>query len=401
VTLCLSSRVRFVALRSWLAGAALGLGAAGAFAAEAAAEPTGPAQGSLFQDPEDGYFDLTQFILSKRGFLAIPIVITEPAIGYGGGACLLFMKYAPEPPPGAPPPQRYVPPSFTAVAGGLTENGTWFGGLAHMGIWQEDNLRYLGALGRAHAVLKYYGNGGGGPGFSYETDAWLLLQQIQKRVGDTNWFYGAKYLYLGPDTTFDLGNGSIPGLQPIEFDSATAGAGAIVSYDSRNNNFTPTKGIKTEWFAGYYDEALGGDFAYWRIDAFNVFFWEVAPALSLGLRVEGHFTPGDGRVPFYHQPTINLRGVPAARFQGRHSLVTELELDWSVTPRWTLVVFGGDGRVTAGDMSDLADADDVFNYGAGFRYTLARKLGIKGGLDFAWSDVDSGIYITMGSAWPR
>jgi len=98
---------------------------------------------------------------------------------------------------------------------------------------------------------------------------------------------------------------------------------------------------------------------------------------------------------------INLRGVPAARFQGRHTLVTELELDWSVSPRWTLVVFGGDGRVSAEDFEDLADADDVFSYGAGFRYTLARKLGIKGGLDFAWSKEDSGIYITVGSAWPR
>jgi len=106
-------------------------------------------------------------------------------------------------------------------------------------------------------------------------------------------------------------------------------------------------------------------------------------------------------VPFYHQPSINLRGVPAARFQGRHTLVTELELDWSVSPRWTLVVFGGDGRVSAEDFDDLADADDVFSYGAGFRYTLARKLGIKGGLDFAWSKEDSGIYITVGSAWPR
>ena len=400
-----------LSLRAWLAGVVFGLSGAVLAAAEPAsvtaapagpvATPTEPPVESLFKDSEDGHFDLTNFILSKRGFLAIPIVITEPAVGYGGGAALLFMKYAPPPPPGAPPPKRYVPPTITAVAGGLTENGTWFGGLIHIGVWQEDNLRYLGALARAHAVLKYYGNGGEGAGLNYETDAWMFLQQLQKRLGDTNWFYGAKYLYIGPDTTFSIGNGSVPGLQPIEFNSATAGAGGMISYDSRNNNFTPTKGVKTEWFAGYYDDALGGDFSYWRVDAFNVFFWELAPKLSLGLRVEGHFTPGDGRVPFYHQPSINLRGVPAARFQGRHTLVTELELDWSVSPRWTLVVFGGDGRVSAEDFDDLADADDVFSYGAGFRYTLARKLGIKGGLDFAWSKEDSGIYITVGSAWPR
>lgn len=354
-----------------------------------------------FFDAEDGYFDATDFILSRGGFLAVPVIITEPAIGYGGGAALLFMNYAPPPPPGTPGPKRFVPPSITGVAGAMTENGTWFGGLFHRGIWQNDNLRYLGALGRAHAVLAYYGNGGGGPGFKYETDAWFLLQQIEKRVKDSNWFVGAKYLYMGPDTVFNLGNGSIPGLQPLEFDSATAGALALVTYDSRNNSFTPTQGAKLEWGLGYYDDALGGDFSYGRLDAFNTFFWELHPKLSLGLRVEGHFTLGDGQVPFYHQPALSLRGVPAARYQGRQSLVTEVEFDWVVHPRWTLTFFGGDGRVTAGKVDDLADSEDVFGYGLGFRYLLARKLGIKAGIDFAWSDVDSAFYITVGNAWPR
>lgn len=370
-----------------------------------APEPSPPEKKSLrdasFRDPEDGYFDATDFILAKHGFLAVPVIITEPAIGYGGGAALLFLKYAPEPPPGAPPPKRFVPPSITGVAAALTENGTWFGGLFHRGIWQDDNLRYLGALGRAHAVLSYYGNGGGGPGFKYETDVWFLLQQIEKRVKESNWFVGAKYLYMGPETTFNIGNGSVPGLQPREFDSATAGALAMLTYDSRNNSFTPTQGAKLEWGLGYYDDALGGDFSYGRLDAFNTFFWEIDPKLSVGVRVEGHFTLGDGRVPFYHQPAINLRGVPAARYQGRSSLVTEVEFDWVVHPRWTLTFFGGDGRVTSEDPGDLADSEDVFGYGVGFRYLVARRLGIKAGIDFAWSDVDSAFYITVGNAWPR
>src|SRR4051812_13337355 len=110
----------------WLVGAALGLlGARVGFAEETpVATPAASAEPSIwstFKDPEDGNFDASQFILSKHGFLAIPIVITEPAVGYGGGVALMFMKYAPEPPAGAPPPKRYVPPSFTVVAGGLTE----------------------------------------------------------------------------------------------------------------------------------------------------------------------------------------------------------------------------------------------------------------------------------------
>ena len=387
-------------LHSWFIGAALGLAALTAAAQDAPA-PAEPSILSAFKDPEDGYFDASNFILSKHGFLAVPIIITEPAVGYGGGAALLFLKYAPPPPPGAPPPKRFVPPSITAVAGGMTENGTWFGGLMHMGVWHDDNLRYLGAVGRAHAVLAYYGNGGSGPGFKYETDAWLVLQQLEQRIGDSNWFYGGKYLYMGPDTKFNIGNGNVPGLKPLEYDSATAGATALISYDSRNNTFTPTNGTKLEWGLGYYDKAFGGDFTYWRLDSFNAFYWELDPKLTVALRVEGHFTLGDGTVPFYQQPMIDLRGVPAARYQGRQSLVTELELDWVVHPRWTLTFFGGDGRVSSDEISGLTDAKDVYGYGLGFRYLLARKLGIKAGVDFAWSKDDSAFYITVGTAWPR
>src|SRR5262245_26755024 len=89
-----------------------------------APEKPKPSFMAQFKDPEDGAFDMTQFILSKHGFLAVPIVITDPAVGYGGGAALLFLKYAPDPPPGAPRPKRYVPPSIPLAAGGMTDHGT-------------------------------------------------------------------------------------------------------------------------------------------------------------------------------------------------------------------------------------------------------------------------------------
>ena len=43
-----------------------------------------------FMDPTDGQFDVSNFLLEKRGFLLNPFIITEPSIGYGGGATLLF-----------------------------------------------------------------------------------------------------------------------------------------------------------------------------------------------------------------------------------------------------------------------------------------------------------------------
>ena len=45
-----------------------------------------------FTDPEDGAFDASEWLLEKKGFLPVPILITEPAIGYGGGAALLWFR---------------------------------------------------------------------------------------------------------------------------------------------------------------------------------------------------------------------------------------------------------------------------------------------------------------------
>ena len=41
-------------------------------------------------DPEDGALDLSAFLKSPAGFFPVPIIITEPAVGYGGGAALIF-----------------------------------------------------------------------------------------------------------------------------------------------------------------------------------------------------------------------------------------------------------------------------------------------------------------------
>ncbi len=50
--------------------------------------------------------------------------------------------------------------------------------------------------------------------------------------------------------------------------------------------------------------------------------------------------------------------------------------------------------------TSFQDADFHPAGGVGFRYELARKFGLWGGLDFATSeDKDLAFYITVGSAW--
>ncbi|MBC8011183.1 MAG: BamA/TamA family outer membrane protein [Burkholderiales bacterium] len=406
--------------RPGLLRAAAVVGAAGLFAASVARAQVAPtavvgasgggAPHSIFTDPTDGAFDAGAFMLSKQGFLPVPIIITEPAVGYGAGLGLMFLRY----PEGKTPAEqaaaeqaagedkpRIELPNITGVAGGATENGTWFVGGLHLQNFNHGATRSITGLLRAHAELTYYGAAGEGTPRDYVSDTWIFRQQIEHRLGKSDWFIGGHYTYLGADSVFDFGNSSIAGLVPNEFDSATAGLGGILSYDSRDTPFTPGAGTRAQFIASRYDEALGGDFSYTRIDAFSATWWTLDPRLVLGWRIEGHFTPGDDRVPFYHQAMVSLRGVPAGRYQGRQTLVNELELRFALNPRWSLVGFGGAGQVTMADPVEVVEADLVPAGGVGFRYLLARQLGLHTGCDFAWSEDDFAFYLTLGSAWQR
>ena len=45
-----------------------------------------------FTDADDGKLDLSEWLLDHKGFLPVPIIITEPAVGYGAGVALAFFR---------------------------------------------------------------------------------------------------------------------------------------------------------------------------------------------------------------------------------------------------------------------------------------------------------------------
>jgi hypothetical protein len=46
---------------------------------------------SKFSDPEDGWFDLSGFMDESYGFAPIVMPVTEPALGYGAAAAIVFV----------------------------------------------------------------------------------------------------------------------------------------------------------------------------------------------------------------------------------------------------------------------------------------------------------------------
>jgi hypothetical protein len=174
--------------------------------------------GDTFIDPSDGQFDVSRWLAEKRGPLPVPIIITEPAVGYGGGAALLYFHGKPgDIPDGVsvfdpPPPNekgRQSPPSISCVAGALTENGTWPGAGFHFGVWKNDTIRYIGALARTSLEMNFYGldSGSGILGdnpVEFNLVGNLLYQEIKFRLWQSDFMLGGQYIFLDTDNEFKL-----------------------------------------------------------------------------------------------------------------------------------------------------------------------------------------------------
>ncbi len=345
---------------------------------------------SVFRDSTDNAIDISNWLLQKKGFLPVPMVITEPALGFGAAAAIMFFH------------SSYMesegPPSVSGLFGGGTDNGTWGLGGFHAGFWKDDNIRYLGALFKVDVNIKYYGPGLIlDDGIKMNMDSWFLLQQLKFRIASSDFFIGGKYIYVNTDNVFDLPI-DIPGFNGIHVDNNLSELSLLLDYDIRNNVFTPTKGMFAYLNTTYSDTWLGGEALYGRLEAGFIGFMPMSKVLNLGIRYDSRHAFGD--TPFWAKPFADMRGVPLMKYQNNHVQLFEAEFTANVYKRWYLKAFTGMANAYE-NIELFSKGKSVRNVGTGFRYQLARLLGLRMGMDFAWSNDDFGFYIVAGHAWMR
>lgn len=355
-----------------------------------------PAQGywyDRFIDAEDGQFDLSEYLLKYRGLLPVPIIITEPALGYGGGVAALWFKDSMEEVGARSMAEtgRRAPPSIAALAGFRTQNGSSGAFAGYFTPLAGDRYRVLVGLGDVSLDLDYYDRKGRPA--AYRLDGRGLLGQAIARLADTDFFLGARYAYVDTSSTFLRER--ILDIPNRDLDVRIGRLSLIVDYDSRDNFFTPSKGTYAEAELASASEALGGNVAF-RSLFVRAFHYIPIGDVVIGLRGD-YKTSSDG-TPFFAKPFVALRGIPALRYQDQTALVVETEVRWNVTPRWAPIAFVGAGKAY-GQRTDWSEADTAVAKGVGLRYLIARQLGLYAGIDFAWGPEDRAFYIQVGGAW--
>jgi outer membrane protein assembly factor BamA len=358
--------------------------------------PTATNAPSKLRSAEDGWLDISGFLDEKFGFLPMAMPITEPAVGYGVAGGLAFISK-----PLAGAEAGYGRPNITMVGGLGTQNGSWGALAADVRYWLDDRLQTVAGVVYSSINLDYYGIGSNpllaNSPLRYNLEPVGGMLQSKYRLGDSRVWAGLSYAYATTQVTFDAPAGTT-GLPDYRKESNVGGVTPSLTYDTRDNIFTPIRGTYAEASVGLFGEALGSDTEFQRAQIIAMQFVPLLPRLFLGLR--GMAAASFGNEPFYLRPYISLRGAPIMRYQGEEMAQLEGELRWQLWKRFSLVGFVGGGTVW-NDFERLESTRSVVTGGTGFRYELARKYGIHVGLDVAFGPDNTAFYIQIGSAWAR
>src|ERR1700743_1197598 len=176
-------------------------------------------------------------IFNNKSFLVVPMPLSNPTTG-SGGALLAAMFFQTD---------KESKPSVIGLGGFYTSNGSWGGGA--LAQFAFDNDRYLAKVMAGYADVNYafYGIGSDATGKSVTLDqsGYMMKGAFQARVAP-KFYIGGGLRYLDLNTTFNnpiLAGTLLGDLLPVpKLENKVYSLTLNITYDSRNNTFTPSKG---------------------------------------------------------------------------------------------------------------------------------------------------------------
>lgn len=326
----------------------------------------------------------------------MPLIVTEPAIGEGLGAGIVYFHDTPDSKPKISSGRSLAktgrkqkpPPTATGVFGFYTNNDTYAVGLGHARTFKNDTWRMTAALADARVNATYYL---GDFPFDFSLEGALLYANFKRRIANSNWFFGFSTSIADADAFFRESGSGIP-----DFDFTNVGIAAMGIYDTRDDSMMPSSGQLVDLTVWKYDEAIGSDFDYWtsrlKVNSFHKF----AEKFVLGLRFE--VGSADGDVPFYAEPFVPLRGIPVLRYTGEIAGVVEAEFRYQFAKRWAVLAFAGAGFVDDFDPTTGTE-DDINAWGIGARWLAVKEQNVWVGVDLARGPEDDAFYIQLVHPW--
>lgn len=331
----------------------------------------------------------------RREIIPFPVLISDPTNGVGGGGGILALYRLNE---------TALRDSQTAVVGYYTSTASWRFALQQILSFDEDRFRSETTViaGTTNNAFEYpdlpsevaYGERKSSLETNFMVDVWRGV------------FVGVSYLYRDTRYTFDRGTGAVQQFSRELLDEVDAvetldsGLGMVVSFDSRDEQYAPTRGFFTEMELLNFNGALGSDHDYRSVDSFVNGYQTITGEHVLAFRVRWRNAFGD--VPFAGQSTfggVDLRAYPTGKYRGRGMVAGQAEYRFPIWKRLRGVAFGGTGRVYGLELT-LGAEEVLPSGGGGIRFLLLEDRGLVVGLDVAFGRFDNkGVYFSFGEAF--
>ena len=354
-------------------------------------------------DNNDSMLDMSEYLSQTYGFLPVPNIITEPAVGFGAGIALVYLhdKFIGKKGESG----NNIPPSISGVFGGATENGTYAGGAFHVGYYLDDSLRTQSVLAYPYININFYTNRGNA--IKSNLKGPIFYQSLKYRLFESNLFAGIAYSYMQLENNFlqDTPDDTIHDPKQFELTYKSAAGHLLLDYDTRDNTLSPNRGIKFGANIAFFDKRLGSDATFERDIIETLFYIPLNGKINFDQRLSYSRVVGND-IPFFYYPFIMMRGIPVAKYQAEQTALYEAQVRYSLSYRWSIVTFSGFAKAFGKDKffpehiyTPFTDADTIVSGGGGFRYLIAKKFGLRVGIDGAFSKDDSAIYLIFGTAW--
>jgi outer membrane protein assembly factor BamA len=261
----------------------------------------------------------------------------------------------------------------------------------------DDRIRFSLPVTHGDLNLKYYGKGDDSPlrehPIDYKAIGNFLVPRVSVETPVDNWFLGGQYRLINTRTKFE-DPVSDTDTQGLDQQVQTAGFGLVSLFDSRDSNLWPSQGNWLDLTASLNGAYAGGDFEYFKSEMKWAQYFPLADSLVLVYRIDGQYIDGDA--PFWDLSRVRLRGYTSGQLVDNVALTAQMETRWNFSGRWTVLAFGGGGRI-AGEVSDIGNADNKMAGGVGFRFMVAEEQKLAMGIDAAYAEgADIAVYFQVG-----
>ena len=182
-------------------------------------------------------------------------------------------------------------------------------------------------------------------------------------------------------------------------DGTVSNVGVRAFYDTRDNVFFPTKGIYIQGNLFTSSSLLGATFDYTKYELDNRFYQKVGNKQVVAANI--FLASSSDGTPFYdlyYLGSSRTRGINNRRFQDNAELSMALEYRFPIAGRFGGAVFGSTGTV-ASTLENTFSSAYKNAAGAGLRYIINKRDGIRIRVDYGISDEGGNFYFTINEAF--